>query len=798
MIFNYLKIAIRNILKRKIFSFINIFGLAIAVAVSLLLFSTALRELSFNNHFTDVESLHTLYFHENTVDGIQQTSNLPLPLVPAINEQIPAISQAVRIMNGGANIEYNGKLMSFSMDYVDAEFLDFFDIKLFQGDQETALQSKDAIVLSEQTATAIFGEEDPIGKTIKIKNSGGSRDCIVSAVTENHPYQSSIRIVMLAPIEQSNRYNTDNWGNYNHHGYAKLAKGATLAQAEEQLQKFVGQQFSEEIERIKRDGGIPDQRGDLLAVRLLPMKEMRFNTSIDGINSINKMFPLSLLIIGFFILAIACINFVNLTLGNSLSRATEVGVRKVFGARRFQLIGQFWGETLVVILIAALIGMMVLQWALPYYNAIFPAPISISSPFVISSLIAALFLVGIVAGTYPAWVLSRFQAAQVLKKEAKIQRSGWLRNTLVVVQFVISILLICCTLIVDKQIQFLRNKPLGFNKEQVVSIPIGREIEGRRAVELFRNKTQSLPEILSVSGTNTNLGMGLDGSKHTSILGFDQKGKIVESHWISIDYDFVKTLDLELVAGREFDRNRLADTTLTVIINEAMAAKLDEEEIVGSFLETDPPSEIIGVVKNFNFQSLNEPIRPMSLAMDQNFGIGYIYVKITPQNIPQTMNKLKAIWKEIAPRSDFRASLLDENNARLYRQEETLSSIFTFAAFLTIFISCLGLFAIAVMNIVQRTKEIGIRKVLGASTINIVNLLSKEVLLLVILAGIISIPLAWFAMNLWLQDFHYRIEIPWWIFLLGILIALIIAFLTVSIQSFKAANSNPIKALKYE
>jgi len=798
MILNYLKIAIRTILKRKIFSFINIFGLAIAIAVSLLLFSTALRELSFNTHITDAASIHAIYFHENNVEGIQQTSNLPMPLVPAINEQVPAIEQAVRVRSGGANIEYNGKLMSFAMDYVDAAFLDFFDIKLLQGDRKTALQSKDAIVLSKRTATSIFGEEDPIGKTIQVKTSTGSRDCIVSAVAEDHPYHSSIRLVILAPIERAPNYSTDNWDNYNHHGFAKVAEGATQAQAEEQLRQFTEQQFSEEIGRIKRDGGVPDQRGDLLAVRLLPMKQIRFTTSIDGLDSINKMFPLSLLIIGIFILAIACINFVNLTLGNSLSRATEVGVRKVFGAQRFQLIGQFWGETLVIIFIAALIGMMVLQWALPYYNAIFPAPISISSPFVISSLIAALFLVGIVAGTYPAWVLSRFQAAQVLKKEVKFQRSGWLRNSLVVIQFVISILLICCTLIVNKQINFLRNKPLGFNKEQVLSIPIGREVEGRRALELFRNKTQALPEVLSVSGTNTNLGIGLDRSQHTSILGFDQKGKIVESHWISVDYDFVKTLDLELVAGRGFDRNRLADTTLAVVINESLAAKLNEEEVIGSFLETEPPSEIIGVVKNFNFQSLNNPIQPMSLAMDQSFGIGYIYVKISPQNIPQTINKLKGVWKEIAPRSEFRASLLDENTSRLYKQEETLSSIFTFAAFLTIFISCLGLFAIAVMNIVQRTKEIGIRKVLGASTLNIISMLSKEVLFLVILAGLISIPLAWLAMNLWLQDFHYRIDIPWWIFLLAILIALVIAFLTVSIQSFRAAHSNPIKALKYE
>ncbi|MEM1321479.1 MAG: ABC transporter permease [Bacteroidota bacterium] len=797
---NYLKIAVRSLLKRKVFTFINVFGLAIAIAVSLLLFSTALREFSFDNFHENGNALHAIYFFESGPNGVDRSTNLPIPLVPELLEEVAGIEQATRIQNSGANVEIDDQLLSLSVDYVDEGYFEMFDYEVLEGKAGELLSDKSAIVLSERSAKRLFGDHKAVGEMLKLTDSRGTKSYLVSAVVADYPDNSLLRFGALARMENAHGYDTDNWNNYNHSGYVKLSKGSDRESIEEQLQTYTSKQFEEEIADLKRDGGVADARGDVFALRLHPLRTLRFANHIGGVNAINQVFPIVLIAIGLFILAIACINFVNLTLGSSITRSTEVGLRKVFGARRQQLMGQFWGETLLIILIGALFGLMLVQWVLPSYNALFRNNITIGSPYVWSSLLIILFLTGLAAGTYPAWVLSRFQAAQVLKRELRIQKSGWLRNLLVIVQFVLSILLICSTLVINQQIKYLRNKPLGFNKEQVLSIPIGREVEGRKALELLRSKMAAYPEVLSMSACSRNLGLGRDGSTYTSVVGFEQDDRVIDTYWIGVDYDYVETLELELLEGRPFDRQqeRISDTTRAVLINESMAKQLGGGAVAGTILQTDPRSEVVGVVRDFNFQPLTQEIESATFAIDAGFDLTYILVKMADHNIPVTMNRLESAWAEIAPRTDFRASFLDENTDRLYVQEDRMSTIFSIGSLLTILLSCLGLFAIAVMTILQRTKEIGIRKVLGASVSNIVRMLSVDILRLVLIAGLIAIPLAWLAMSRWLQDFYYRIDMPWWVFLLGLFLAMFIAFVTVSFQSIRAALANPIKALKHE
>jgi len=502
---------------------------------------------------------------------------------------------------------------------------------------------------------------------------------------------------------------------------------------------------------------------------------------------------------GFFILAIACINFINLTMGTSITRAMEVGVRKVLGASKKQLIGQFWGEASLVILIALFIAMMGVQWFLPEYNSFFGGtPVTMNNPIVLISIIIILFLVTLIGGGYPAFVISKFQAAKILKKEVQLANKGRLRNLLVVIQFSIAIVLISSTLVVHQQLEYVRNTPLGYNKEQVVSIPVGQNIKGEKALNLMRQKLNNHPDIKSMTGSYANFGMGKDGSETTSIMGFMQNGKEVYAHWYGVHYDYLKTLELELLEGRSFDPERAADSTQKVIINESLAKQIGADGQVGSFLNLSPKLEIIGVVKDFHFKSLQEAIKPMCFIIDPDFGVNYLFVKVAPENMPKTMALLEKNWKEISPESEFEASFLDENIDRQYKAEDTLSKIILFSAFLTIILSCMGLFGIALLTILQRTKEIGVRKVLGASVLNIVTLISKDFLKLVFLSSIIAIPICWYAMNTWLQDFHYRIDLPWWTFIVAGLIAMFIAFTTVSFHSIRAAISNPIKALRSE
>jgi ABC-type antimicrobial peptide transport system permease subunit len=438
---------------------------------------------------------------------------------------------------------------------------------------------------------------------------------------------------------------------------------------------------------------------------------------------------------------------------------------------------------------------------LPQYKLAFNQQVSLSvlnSPLIIIYFLGGFVLISLLSGGYPAWVMSVGKLASTVKGKIGMGQSQGLRNTLMIVQFTLSGLLIICTAVTWQQLNYMRNKPLGYDKNQVVSIPIGSNIEPEKALSLMRAKLLPYSQVVSVTGTDMNLGRGLDGSSSTSIMSFSYKGHILRTNWLRIDYDYVKTLGLELVNGRDFSHSFGSDTSV-VLINQQMAAQLGEKDPIGDLLPTDGTKlQVVGVVKDFNFKSLHQDIAPLTMVIRPGWPINYVLVKVRSSNLSASMALVNNVWKGVNPHAEAASSFLDENAERQYRKENDLSKIFVTGAIISIVISCMGLFAIVVLIIAQRTKEIGIRKVLGASVNNILFLISKDFLKLVFISICIASPIAWYVMDKWLQDFAYRIHIEWWVFVLTGIIALLVAFVTIGLQSIKAALANPVKSLRSE
>ena len=809
MIQNYLKIALRNLLRNKVYSFINIAGLAIAFSSTLLLFLTAHFELSYDDFHKNKDHIFKIYKHINEADKLSLQATVQTPLRPALMNDFPtAIKYSTRFMESNTQVFEGNNNFTYDLNYVDADFFKIFSFKILKGNPKTALNNLGSVVIKEDIAKAIFGKKDPIGRTLKLNFEGITQSFIVSAVVENSPENSSIENEISIRFENNPNYQQDknSWNSNNNSVYIQLSDNTDYQAFEKRLQPFTKKYYDQTLQQLKQDGAKADNRGELMSLRLLPLKENHFDKKV-GSNGIDPSYPYILLIISALILLIACINFINLTIARSLSRAKEVGMRKVLGAFQNQIVRQFWGEAFIICLVALFLGGLLAFAFIPEYNAMFRSKLSLQNlgnSTIIISLILGFLVVTLLAGGYPAWLVARVNTIEVLKgKMKKNSRSGGIRNTLIVVQFSISVLLITCTLIVWNQTNYLRNKPLGFNQSEVVSIPVGNEVGGNKMLDLMRSKLANQPRILSLSGSDNNLGRGKDGSGFKSVSSFEMKGKTYATNGLNVDFDYLKTIELKLIAGRDFSRSFASDSTTSCVINETMAKQLGLKNPIGINLPMGDSlgRTVIGVVKDYHFESLRNKIESMTLFFNRGyrgFGINYIFVKIASDSPVETMALLSKTYKEIAPSSEFKGSFLDENTNNLYKKEERISKIFVSAAGLAILLSCLGLFAIALITITQRTKEIGIRKVLGASVSQIVGLLSKDFLILVFISILIASPIAYYFMQKWLQDFAFRIEISWWIFALAGAVALLIALLTVSYQAIRAALANPVKSLRTE
>jgi ABC-type antimicrobial peptide transport system permease subunit len=804
MIKNYFKIALRNLFKHRTNSLINIIGLSVAFTCALLLLLSVSYEFSFDRFHVNAKNIYHLYFQTQQQKGTELSNAMPAPLMPALKAEYPDVKYAARDAGGGAFIRYKDKKISEDLKFTDPDFFRMFSFPIIMGNTKDPLNDLSDVVLSKRTAKAVFGNEEPVGKVIEMQIDNMWKPFTVSAVADDFPNNSSIKYDAVIRFENLSFYKQVStvWDSRFHDVYIQLNNNIRAKTFESKLPSFITKYFAEDISHLKRDGVHPSKDGSYIKLSLQPLLDMHTNTEIGGGDPINKSYLYMLAAIGILILVIACINFINLSIGKSFTRSKEIGLRKTMGALKNQVAVQFWSEALLACFIAFIISCIACYFLLPSYKLLFAMHVKqkiLQSPVTWLYMLAGLFLITLVAGGYPAWVMARLNVVEVLKGKMSVSRSGKLRNVLITFQFIITILLISCTIISWRQIHFLRTRPLGYNTSQVISVPVTGDVESTQALQLMRNKLSSSPSIESISGIYDNLGRGTDGSSRTSVMGFDYKNREIKSNWIGVSYDFVKTLDLQLVDGRDFSTAFATDSS-AVVINEEMAKEIGEKQIIGVKLPVDSakPLTVIGVVKNFNFKSLRQKIDPLTLVLDKNFNINYILIKVKPDNLEASMNLIKKTWKSISPYGDFQGSFLDENVNRQYKREAQLMQIFTTGAIIAIVLSCMGLLAMVILIISQRVKEIGIRKVLGASVGSIILLVAKDFMFLVLIATLIASPVAWYAMNQWLQSFAYRITIGWFIFLEAGILAVLIALITVSFQAIKAAMANPVKSLRSE
>jgi len=627
---------------------------------------------------------------------------------------------------------------------------------------------------------------------------------VISAVLKDFPINSSINFDVLARPELSPDYaaNKDKWDNQHHVVYVQLSANTTKTQAENQLRNFKKKYEPDEVAFMKNKGYKADANGDFSSMNLLPLTETHFDAAFNG-RATSKPLLYVIMLVSFVIILIACFNFINLTIGLSFTRTKEMGIRKCLGAGRRQVWLQIWGESLFTVLTAMIIGIISIILLLKFINKTSAAGLDSSlfyQPVVVFMLLGILLFVSFIASGYPSFIMGKLKTVEILKGKISLKKPGLFRSALIVVQFAIACVLICSTIVIYRQFQHLRNAPLGYNTSTVISIPIHNPGEGRQIVNAMRTRLSSQSSVISVSGSSVNLGLGQDRGTSKIGLGFDYNGRSVRTNLMPADYDILKTLNIVPKEGRDFTSGYVTDSSHAVIVTESMAKQLSDKSVIGlSFLSdsSQPKWNIIGVIPDFHLYSMHEKAQPLMI-INSNGQLDYILVRVNTQNAIATMNLVKAAYAQAEPNTEFKGSYVNENVERWYANEQTLAKMFSIAALVAIALSCMGLFGIAFIVIQQRVKEIGVRKVLGASVGSVAVLVTKEFIKPVLVAMLIAIPVAWWAMNKWLQNFDYRITIQWTIFLAAAFVAVFIAVATVSIQAIKAAGANPVKSLRTE
>lgn len=800
---NYLKIAWRNLIKNKVFTMANIVGLTSAFAISILLVMTALFELSFDQFHANKEAAYQLYLSNQTPRGPKISTSNPVPLAPALKEEVTGIKHIARAVSDDALVSYNDKVLDLDAEFVDSSYFEIFTFPTLLGDTRNPIPDKNSVAITEETAEKLFGNVDVIGKTVSIQMGGEESPFTIASILKNSPTNSSIDFEIVIPFENYPEYgpNKDRWDAQFHPVYLQLEGGVSVAEFEKNTQGFTNLHYKESIEGDKRDGAMADVNGQFKQFHLLPITDMRFTSYKSGVAETKRIFPNIILGIALVIIFIVSANFINMNIALSEKRLKEIGMRKTLGAVKKQLFFQFWLESLLIFAVSILLGIMASNFLLNPFKTLFRTEASfanVAQPSVILFFALAIFCITLIAGGYPALVMSKIGTLRALKGKLDLGKNR-LRNGLIVLQFSIAIILISGTLVLHGQIQFMRNKDLGYNKEQVVSIPLNGKKDSYRVVELLREGLKNNPTILSVSGADNNLGMGRDGSLSSSMMGFDYKGRGVTTNALTVDYDYAKTLDIELVKGRMFDRDFKTDS-LSLVINEAMAKQLGEEDPLSVRIPMDDSVtySVIGVVKDYNFQEVSNEVQPLTLFMNKDWELYYAYVKISPTNIAGSFDAIKDAWEKVEPRAEFLGSFLDENVDRTFKREKTLATIITSGSILGILLSCIGLFAISMLVVAQRTKEIGVRKVIGASVSSVALLLTKDFLKLVGIAFIIATPVSWYILNEWLQNYAFRVTLSPLFFVGAGLLATLIAFITISSRTVKAASANPVKSLRTE
>jgi putative ABC transport system permease protein len=792
---NYLRTAFRNLLRHKFYSAINIIGLAVGITSFLLIFLYVRHELSYDRYHEKADRTYRIAFSGNFGGGDLDFAGVGAATAEALMNDFPEVTSSVRIYTQNTDrhrVRHGEKtFVETRVAFADASLFDVFTIPLLEGSLHEALAQPNTLAISDKTARKYFGRADPLGKTLTFDDAA---DYTVTGVFREIPSNSHFHFDFFAALETLEESRDTRWlNNMSFRTYIVLAEQADPKALETKFPGMVEKYCASLLELMKGQGARLDYYlQPLTAIHLHSdlSDELEANGDIKTVTIFSA--------IAFFILVISCVNFMNLSTARSIQRAKEVGIRKVTGAFRSQLISQFLAESIVLGLLSLLAAMIIVQLVLPYFNGLDGKDLSVdffirgtSGPV---ALLAVIVFVGMLAGSYPAFILSAFSPIAVLKQKSPPgSRGRRMRGALVIFQFAVSAVLIVGTATVYKQMSFIQNKKLGFRKEQTLVIHDAYILKSR--VESFKNELLQNPDIVAATVSGY---LPVTSQRTPDVVSPEgtlrDRGAVVE-RWV-VDYDYVKTMGMEIVKGRDFSREHSTDST-AVIVNEAAAEYFDWKKPIGkSIKKNDVTYRVIGVVRDFHYESLRDHISP--LVFFAGSSTDFLSLRFKTENIASTLRWVEEKWNAFVPGQPFEYSFLDERFQGMYRAERQTRDIFgTFAA-LAIFIGCLGLFGLASFMAEQRTKEIGIRKVLGSSVPGIVFLLSKDFLKWVAAAFLLAVPVSYFAMTRWLADFAYRVHIGWDVFFVAGGTVLLISLLTVSTQSVRAALADPIDCLRYE
>ncbi len=823
---NYCKIAVRNISRNKVSSFINIAGLAIGITCVIFILFYVQDELKYDRFFKQAGRIYEVNIEGNMGGQEFLAGTTPPPAGAALLNSFPEIETYTRMFGAGNEVvRYEETKQTVnSGNYfteknifgVDSNFLKVFDYTLLQGNAVTCLLQPNSVVITSQTAKKYFGNSDAIGKVLLFDDD--RKPLTVTGVLQNLPSQSSLQFDMLRPMisfPMVQRFSWS-WVWLQMVTFVKLHDNVAndalaMQKLESKFPSMVKQQAANAFKRIGQPLDELEEKGGKYKLRLQPLTAIHLHSAGIGsalttLSDIKYVYIFSA--IACFIIILACVNFMNLSTAQSSKRAKEVGIRKVLGSLKTQLIKQFFTEAFTYTIVSALIALLLVLILIKPFNQLSGKDLSFNLLFSnnnILYLLAIIILTGLLAGSYPSFYLTSFRPAAVLKGNLFKTNFGnlFLRNGLVIFQFAISTALIVCTIIIFQQMQFTRNKNMGLNKDNVIVIANTNRLG--TGEETFRQQISGLPGIKSASITTSIPTKYLFTDGYVPVENNnEQTVKDISLSSFIVDYDFIPTLQLQLLKGRKFSKD-FSDST-SVIINEAAVHQIGWKEPLGQYLQypggNNQKFKVIGVVKDFNFQSLHNAITPFALfhssSKTYDVGFSFIIARANPAETNAVLKKLESKWKSFAPATPFDYSFLDDEFNALYQSDKRMGSVFGIFTMLAIFVACLGLFGLATYTAERRTKEIGIRKVLGASVQGVVGLLSKDFLKLVCIAAIVAFPVAWWAMNKWLDDFAYRINIQWWMFGVAGLLAVVIALVTISFQAIKAAIANPVKSLRTE
>lgn len=809
MIKNYFKIALRHLSKQKMFSIIKIGGFALSITACILIALYIKNELSYDRSYPDADRIYRVIGVYNDNGKIEMGPSMPAPMAKVLRTDFPEVEKAGRLMPnqlfGGAgsnqirSVDKKENTYEDGFCFADQEMLDMLNIPMVYGERKHALTEPFTMVMSKSMADKYFPGEDPMGKLMYFNNET-KRPIKIGGVMEDFPVTSHLQYKFFISLAGTSFWDgeQDEWMASNYDNYIVVRKGTDIEQLEKKMSTGVLTNYV--IPAMIKSGNKSAE--DILQKGSLKLQavsdiHLRSYTIEDSLSHGDIRFVWLFGSVAVFILIIACINFINLSTAKSANRAKEVGLRKVVGSLRIHIIKQFLTESVLFSLLSFVLA-LILTWVLmPYFNTLASKSLVMpwGEPWFIPSILIAAIIVGVAAGLYPSFYLSAFKPVQVLKGNlSRGSKSSWLRNTLVIFQFTTSIILIIGTFIITNQTKYLMNKKVGFDKDQVMLIQGAGTLD--KQVASFKNELLRLPKVKSVSISDY---LPVTGTKRNGNT-FWNEGKIREESGVSgqiwiVDEDYIETMGMKIASGRNFSRKINSDSQ-AVIINKALAAKLNLKDPIGKRITNGQNYTVIGMVEDFNFESMKENVDALCMVMGNSPSI--LSVKINTADMKGVTASIESTWRKFSPHQPIRYTFLDESFKNMYADVQRMQRIFGSFAVLAIIIACLGLFALSAFMAQQRSKEVGIRKVLGASVLQVTTLLSKDFIKLVFIALIIASPIAWWGMNVWLQDFAYRVPIGWWVFIISGSLAILIALITIGFQAVKTGVTNPIKSLRTE